>query len=500
MSTVEAPGVKIFSMPALSSFGMSSIGMIPPPNTRISPAPRSRSCSTTRGKSVMCAPEWHESPTASASSWTAVSAICSGVSIAYHTVGDGPIDLLWLHAFMGGLEVIWEHEVMRSITNRFATFSRLIRHDMRATGLSSRASTLPNLETQVQDAVAVLDAVGSRSTVILGAGPGAHTASLFAATYPGRTRALVLWDLYVWAGDAFQPSDLDLLGRTWGTEASAAAAMARVAPSMIADREFLKWYSKVQRHFVPPDVAADLLQSAIDTDIRPVLPAIHVPTLVLARSWPGHDDDRRVAEMIEGSTFVLLEGEDRATFAGRQDDLVDAVRDFVGAEPAPAPSHTLLRAVLFTDIVGSTEHLARVGDKAWRELIVAHDDRSRRTIERYGGRLVKSTGDGVLATFEGPAQAVRCAREIADELRELGLEIRAGVHVGEIETVGDDVTGVTVNVAARVAAIAGGSEILVSATVKDLTPGSGLVFEDAGEHDLKGVPDRWRLYRVVTST
>ena len=213
---------------------------------------------------------------------------------------------------------------MRSITNRFATFSRLIRHDMRATGLSSRAATLPNLETQVQDAVAVLDAVGSRSTVILGAGPGAHTASLFAATYPGRTRALVLWDLYVWAGDAFQPSDLDLLSRTWGTEASAAAAMARVAPSMIADREFLKWYSKMQRHFVPPDVAADLLQSAIDTDIRPVLPAIHVPTLVLARGWPGHDDDRKVGEMIEGSTFVLLEGEDRATFAGDQDDLVDA--------------------------------------------------------------------------------------------------------------------------------------------------------------------------------
>jgi class 3 adenylate cyclase len=276
--------------------------------------------------------------------------------------------------------------------------------------------------------------------------------------------------------------------------------MARVAPSMIADREFLKWYSKMQRHFVPPEVAADLLQSAIDTDIRPVLPAIHVPTLVLARNWPGHDDDRGVAQMIEGSTFVLLEGEDRATFAGRQDDLADAVRTFVGAEAAPAPSHTLLRAVLFTDIVGSTEHLGRVGDKAWRELIVAHDDRSRRTIERYGGGLVKSTGDGVLATFEGPAQAVRCAREIADELRELDLEIRAGVHVGEIETVGDDVTGVTVNVAARVAAIAGGSEILVSATVKDLTPGSGLVFQDAGEHDLKGVPDRWRLYRVEAST
>jgi class 3 adenylate cyclase len=420
-----------------------------------------------------------------------------GVSIAYHVAGDGPIDLIWLHAFMGGLEVIWEHEAMRSLTTKLASFARVIRHDMRATGLSGRASELPSLETQVQDAAAVLDALGSRSTVLFGAGPGAHAASLFAATYPDRTRAIVLWDFYAWAGDAFHPSDLDLLARTWGTEASAAAAMARVAPSMVGDREFLRWYAKMQRHFVPPDVAADLMRSAIDTDIRPVLPAIHVPTLVLAREWPNHEDDRGMASMIESSTFVLLPGSDRATFAGNQDELVGAVRDFVGGDRATRPSETLLRAVLFTDIVGSTEHLARVGDRAWRELIVAHDDHSLRAVERHGGRVVKSTGDGVLATFEGPAQAVRGAQEIAASLSELALQIRAGVHVGEIETVGDDVTGVSVNVAARVAAMAGPSEILVSSTVKDLTPGSGLSFEDAGEHELKGVPDRWRLYRVV---
>ena len=419
------------------------------------------------------------------------------VSIAYHVVGDGPIDLMWLHAFMGGLEVIWEHEAMRSLTTKLASFARVIRHDMRATGLSSRATELPNLETQVQDAAAVLDAVGSRSTVVLGAGPGAHAASLFAATYPERTRALVLWDFYVWAGNAFHPNDLDLLARTWGTEASAAAAMAQVAPSMVGDREFLRWFAKVQRHFVPPDVAADLFQSAIDTDIRPVLPAIRVPTLVLAREWPDHEKDRAVAEMIERSTFVLLPGRDRATFAGDQDDLVGAIRDFVGADQAPRSSGTLLRAVLFTDIVGSTELLSRVGDRAWRELIVAHDDRSRGAVELNGGHVVKTTGDGVLATFEGPAQAVRGAQEISATLGELGLQIRAGVHVGEIETVGDDVTGVTVNVAARVASLAGPSEVLVSSTVKDLTPGSGLTFEDAGDHELKGVPDRWHLYRVV---
>jgi class 3 adenylate cyclase len=421
-----------------------------------------------------------------------------GVSIAYHVVGDGPIDLIWFHAFMGGLEVLWEHEVMRSLTNELASFARVIRHDMRATGLSSRATELPNLETQVQDAAAVLDAVGSRSTVVFGAGPGAHAASLFAATYPDRTRALVLWDFYVWSGTAFHPRDLDLLTRTWGTEASAAAAMAQVAPSMIADRVFLRWFAKVQRHFVPPDVATDLMRSAITVDIRPVLPAIHVPTLVLARGWPDHEKDRSTAEMIEGSTFVLLPGVDRASFAGDQDELVGAIRDFVGGDQPTRPSETLLRAVVFTDIVGSTEHLAAVGDQAWRELIADHDARTQRAIERHGGRVVKGTGDGVLATFEGPAQAVRGVQEIAASIGELDLQIRAGIHVGEIETVGEDVTGVTVNIAARIASLAGPSEIFVSSTVKDLTPGSGLTFEDVGEHELKGVPDRWHLYRVVT--
>ncbi len=420
-----------------------------------------------------------------------------GVSIAYHVVGDGPIDLIWLHAFMGSLEVLWEHEVMRSMSTKFASFARVIRHDIRATGLSGRAAELPDLETQVQDVAAVLDDAGSRSTVIFGAGPGAHVAALFAATMPERTRALVLWDFYAWAGDAFHPRDLDLLGRTWGTEAAAAAAMAQVAPSMIADRDFLRWFAKVQRHFVPPDGAADLIRSAMATDIRPVLPAIHVPTLVLARSWPNHERDREAADAIEGSTFVLLSGEDRATFAGNQDDLVESIRDFVGAGRAPSPPETLLRAVLFTDIVGSTEHLTRVGDTAWRELLASHDARARALIEEHGGRFIKNTGDGVLASFEGPAQAVRTACAFGSSVDDLGIAVRAGVHVGEVESVNGDVIGVSVNVAARVAALANASEVLVSATVKDLVAGSGLAFEDAGEHELKGVPDRWHLYRVV---
>jgi class 3 adenylate cyclase len=421
-----------------------------------------------------------------------------GVSIAYHVIGDGPVDLLWFHAFLGSLEVLWEHDVMRALSMRFAAFARLTRHDMRATGLSGRATALPDLETQVRDAATVLDAIGSRSTVIAGAGPGAHAALLFGATFPERTRALCLWDLYAWAGNAFHPADLDLVTKTWGTEAAAAAAMAQVAPSMIGDRSFLRWYAKMQRHLVPPEVAAELMRSALDTDIRPILPAIHVPTLVLAREWSDHDLDRQIAEEIPNARFEMLPGTERATFAGDQDSLADAIRAFVGAGQTAAPVTTLLRAVLFTDIVSSTEQVARVGDRAWRDVLVAHDERAGATIGDHGGRVVKSTGDGILATFEGPAQAIRAAQSLGTSVRDLGIEIRAGVHVGEIETRGDDVAGVAVHVAARVAALAGASEVFASATVKDLAAGSGLRFEDQGEHELKGMPDRWHLYRVLS--
>jgi class 3 adenylate cyclase len=420
-----------------------------------------------------------------------------GVSLAYHVIGDGPVDLLWLHAFMGGLEVMMEHEVMQTLTERLTSFARLIRHDMRATGLSGRASSLPDLETQVQDAAVVLDAVGSRSTVIVGAGPGAHAALLFGATFPARTRALVLWDLHAWAGHAFGGRDLSTVTQTWGSEAAAAAAMAQVAPSLVGDRDFIRWYAKVQRHFLPPDGAGELMRSAIETDVRPLLSTVHVPTLVLARSWSGHDQDAEVTTLIDGAEFRLLPGSERASFADDQDSMVEAMREFLGVAPARPETHTVLRAVLFTDIVGSTEHLARLGDSAWRDLIVAHDERSRAAVEARGGRIVKSTGDGILAVFEGPAQTVRAAHDISAALGDLQIEIRAGAHIGEIETMGDDVTGVAVNAAARISALASANEVLVSATLRDLVAGSGLAFEEAGLHDLKGVPGAWMLYRTI---
>ncbi|MGE5227520.1 MAG: alpha/beta fold hydrolase, partial [Planctomycetaceae bacterium] len=263
-----------------------------------------------------------------------------GVSIAYSLAGDGPVDLLWLGAFMGSLEVVWEYEGMRSLTERLCSFARVMRHDMRATGLSGRAAALPDLETQVQDVLAVLDAAGSRSTVIVGAGPGAHLALMFGATFPARTRALCLYDLSAWVGEVFQGRDLDTLTRTWGTEAAASAAMAAVAPSLLGDRDFLRWYARMQRHFLPPDAAAELVRIARATDIRPVLSAVHVPTLVLAREWPGHELDEEIATQIEGARFQLLPGQERASFAGDQDSLCSAIRDFLGLEPARPAAQT----------------------------------------------------------------------------------------------------------------------------------------------------------------
>ena len=420
-----------------------------------------------------------------------------GVSIAYEVFGDGDVDLLWFHAFMGSLEVLWEHEVVRTFTEHMTSFSRLIRHDMRATGLSGRAAELPDLETQVADAAAVLDAAGSRSTVIGGAGPGAHAALLFGTTFPERTRALCLWDLYAWSGTVYRGPDLELIARTWGTEAAAGAAMARVAPSYVGDRAFLRWFAKVQRHFVPPDAAGELFRMGLETDITPLLGAVHVPTLVLARHWEDHARDAEMAGRIPGARFELLPGDERATFAGDTASIADAVRAFVGAEPAARAPTTLLRAVLFTDIVGSTERLAAVGDAAWREVLEAHDARATRIAAEHGGRVVKSTGDGILAVFEGPAQAVRAANTLAAAVGDLGIEIRAGVHVGEVEARGDDVAGVTVHVAARVGALAGASEVLVTSTVKDLAAGSNLTFEPRGEQTLKGVPEPWRIFAAT---
>jgi len=432
-----------------------------------------------------------------------------GVHLAYQVSGDGPFDLLWMQGFLGGLEVLWEHPTMASFYDELGRVARLIRFDMRATGLSDRATDLPTLETQVRDMLTVLDALGSYSTVIGGAGPSAATAALFAATHPQRTRALVLWTAWMRgtraAGVSRSEADRDIQRArdSWGTERYAAATMAENAPSMVADRAFTSWYAKVLRHWVTPGAVAELLARLYETHIEHVLRSVRVPTLVLARHWRDPEDDDQIAATIPGARLVRLPGEDVPTFVGDRRSVANAIASFVDAQQARGPAEEpsrMLTTLLFTDIVGSSQRASELGDRQWKELLEGHHGHVRRLLPDFGGREIDTAGDGFFVSFDGPAQAVRCAEAIARDVHELGLEIRAGIHTGEVETIDRKAGGVAVVIASRIAALAGPSEVLVSRTVKDLVAGSGLAFEDAGEHELKGVPDRWRLYRVAEGT
>jgi class 3 adenylate cyclase len=430
-----------------------------------------------------------------------------GTHLAYLTFGEGPVDLLWIHGFLGGLEIMWENPLIEGFSRALASFARLIRFDLRGTGLSDRAVAIPDLETQIGDMLAVLDAVGSHSTVIAGAGPGTFPAVLFASTHPNRTRALCLWDGqgrmvasddYPWgyAPDEVE-RDLREVERSWGTEAYAAALMAQNVPSRVGDRELVRWYAKVMRHWVSPGDAVELLRRYYDTDVREILPTVRVPTLVLAREWDDPEEDRFVAAEIPGARLVRIGGHDPASFSGDHDAVAGAIRSFLGLEPAARDVETVLQTVLFTDIVASTELVARVGDRAWKDLIERHHGIVREQLARHRGIEVDTAGDGFYANFDGPARAIHCALAVVDRVRELGLEVRAGLHTGECELIDGKCGGLTVTLGARVAAAAGPGEVLVSRTLRDLVAGSGFTFADAGEQVLKGVPEPWRLYRVV---
>jgi len=429
-----------------------------------------------------------------------------GVHLAYHVVGDGPVDGLWLHTFQGGLEVQWEHAHIRALTEKLNAFARVIRYDMRATGLSDRHPPLPDLETQVRDLLAVLDVVGSWSTVIVSAGSPAGP--LFAATHPRRTRALCYFDPS--ARGRVRSEDypfgltedeaereLEWIERTWGTDSFAAAWMAYVAPTMVDDRHLVRWYAKVTRHWVAPGDAVELMRRWNETDIRDVLPTITVPTLCLAREFEGGTAEaEHVTGLIPGAQLVILPGTERASAEGDQDSLVDAIRSFVGVTPPTHHSDSLLRAVLFTDIVDSTAIAARLGYAGWRDLVERHHEAVRLQLRTYHGTEEDTAGDGFFATFDGPVRALRCSRGIMEAVHDLGIQIRAGVHAGECQMIDGKASGIGVAIGARVCAMARPSETLVSQTVKDLIAGSGLTFEDRGSHELKGVPGAWHLYAV----
>ena len=430
------------------------------------------------------------------------------VHIAYQVVGDGPIDLVFVPGWVSHLEHDWEWPPKARVLHRLASFSRLIRFDKRGTGLSDRVPDreLPTLEQRLDDVRAVMDAVGSEKTALFGFSEGGPISVLFAATYPERTTALVLYGAYarrVWAPDhpwaqtAEQREEgLRVLEQTWGEP----GPVEQYAPSMMEDAEFLRWVTTDLRLSASPGAAIALGRMNSAIDVRHVLPAVRVPTLILHRTHERVvpvESARYMAERIPGAKLVELPGADHQFWFGDSDTVVGEIEEFLtGVRPAAEPDR-ILATVLFTDIVSSTERAAMLGDRRWRELLDSHNHLVRRELAHFRGREIHTAGDGFLATFDGPARAIRCASAIRDAVRRLGIEIRAGLHTGEIELMGDDVGGIAVHIGARVAAEAGAGEVLVSSTVKDLVAGSGLEFEDRGAQALKGVPGEWRVFAVV---
>jgi class 3 adenylate cyclase len=430
-----------------------------------------------------------------------------GAYIAYQVLGEGSIDLLWLEGERGNLEVMWEHPLVSGFYTKLARGCRLIRFDMRGTGLSDRGERSPTLEAQVDDARVVCDIVGSQRTAIAGHGWGCAAAAVFASTFPKRTTHLILaaaqarnrWSPeYPWGfTDEEFARFRAALETGWGTDGYAAMVAAYASASLVEDRDYLRWLAKVQRHWVGPSAAIAIEQQFYDSDITDVLRTVRVPTLIVARGWEMPEEDEYVAALIPHAALVRLPGDDWMMWAGDQEPVVDAIHTFLEAPSAAPDAERSLATLLFTDIVASTERAGELGDRAWGDLLKEHHAVVRSALRRYHGQEVDTAGDGFFATFDGPARAVRCAEDIIRSVENLGLRVRAGVHTGEVEVIDGKVGGIAVHIGARVGALAGPSEVLVSQTVKDLVAGSGLRFEDAGEHYLKGVEGSWRLFRVV---
>ena len=432
-----------------------------------------------------------------------------GIYIAYQVAGEGPVDLVWQFDFLGNLDLVWEEPLLRVLLPRTALGARLILHDRRGTGLSSRNVSPPDLETRVADLRVVLDAVVSERPVLFGVAEGGAPNVLFAASHPERVHSIVWWApaaRMAWSPDypwGLRPENsVDIDERElqhWGTlEGARAWAEGEAMFGDIHTEEEIYWHAKLARHTGTPDVGRELTRIWYETDIRPVLPSVKVRTLLLAQETNTREVEE--AEYI-ASLMPLAEFKPIPGGPVTSSDVLLAARDeyqrFIGVELPKLDLDTVLATILFTDIVGSTENQAALGDHAWKDLIQRHHAIVREALQRWRGVENDTAGDGFYATFDGPARAIRCALDVAQRIRELGIEVRAGVHTGECEIVDGKCTGIAVSIGARVASTAGPSEVRVSQTVKDLVAGSGLTFENAGEHELKGVPDRWRLYRVA---
>jgi class 3 adenylate cyclase len=433
--------------------------------------------------------------------------------IAYQVVGpihppadgDGPIDLLYVPSWISQVEHYWDEPTVARYFERLASFSRLILFDRRGSGLSDPVPEAPTLEEQIDDIVAVLDAAGSERAGVFAQLEGGALGALFAAMHPERVRALMLYEAMPrmsWAPDydwAVRPEErqawLDGGGiESWGTS----VRMGALAPKSGSNQRLQQWFAKLERLAASPGTAAKLMMMNAEVDVRAVLPFIQAPTLVVHRSDDRYIDlrhSRCLADNIPGARLLMLPGEEVISFGPESELLLEEVEEFLTGERHAPEAERVLATVMFSDIVDSTARAAEMGDKHWRGVLESLERPIGELLMRHRGKPIKTMGDGFLATFDGPARAIRCAEAIREHTRaELGIEVRTGLHTGEIELIGEDVGGLAVHIGARVCALAGAGEVLVSSTVKDLVVGSGIGFTDRGEHELKGVPDRWRLW------
>jgi class 3 adenylate cyclase len=418
-------------------------------------------------------------------------------SIAYQVVGNGPMDLVLVNGPSSHVELVWEEPATARALNRLASFSRLVLMDRRGTGLSDPVSRPPTLEQQMDDLRAVIDHAGIERAALFGASD-LGLCALYAATYPDQVTALALSGVAATGSRTISPRVerliADALENSWGD----GTLMELWAPSQIGNRQFEEWWARMQRASASPGMARQILEMIAQTDLRAVLPSIRAPTLVMhatGNTYIPVELGREVAELIPDARYVERAGID--TYVWLDSAWLDELEEFFTGNRSDDDGDRVLATVMFTDIVGSTETASRLGDNRWRHLLDEHNDVVRAALERWRGTEVKSIGDGFLATFDGPARAVRCASEIVERVAPLGLEVRTGLHTGECELVGGDVAGMAVHIGARVMAKAEPGEVLTSSTVKDLVVGSELRFEDRGSHELKGVPDAWRLFALA---
>jgi class 3 adenylate cyclase len=432
------------------------------------------------------------------------------VSVAYQVLGNGASDMIFVPGVISNVEFGWHFPPLASWLRSLASVSRVIWFDKRGTGVSDRVVEVPTLETRMDDVRAVMDDVGSERAVLLGVSEGGPMSILFAATYPDRASGLVLWgcsvkgvqaDDYPWApnfDDAIRAVE-DAAAR-WGRADYCDELAHTVAPTLADDAEFKRWWRSYMRLAASPASAAALLRMNMEIDVRHVLPAIRVPTLILHRTddrLVNVGSSRYITERVTTARGVELPGSDHFAWIGDAEAGLAEIREFIAGVQEGVEIDRRLATLLFTDIVDSTGRAAQLGDRRWTELLESHHRLVRRELERFRGTEIDTAGDGFFARFEGPARAIRCACAITASVRELGIEVRAGLHTGECELKGDAIGGIAVHIGARVAALAEPGEILVSSTVKELVAGSGLEFEDRGRVELKGVPDEWTLYAVA---